>query len=185
MVSITTGRCNHVPAQVDDRSSSSLHDYPEHTGQYVENRGPRDYKLYSQISCPSDFLFKCNPVSVKYSVLNNILQIVSANWPSTTPYVKQICPKFAWIYDTVKDYNLPNFVGARVPISSGLNVPNWAELLSQYHDNELCHFLQFCWPVGYFSTTVPESVSDKKGRRIWPELIGSSVPILLMPPSLV
>lgn len=64
------------------------------------------------------------------------------------------------MYDAVRGANLPNFAGAKIPVPSGLVVENWVSLLVNYHDNELCHFLYFGWPIGDFSDKIPTSVTD-------------------------
>lgn len=81
------------------------------------------------------------------------------NWLVLTPKVRQELPHFAHLYDAVKNFNLPKFTGARVPVTYGLDIPNWVHLLTNCHENEICHFLQFGWPLGYFSDKVPESVN--------------------------
>lgn len=85
--------------------------------------------------------------------------MVSTTWPSIAEEARSVDPDFARLYDAVKKLNVPNFAGARIPVSSGLNIPTWVALLQQYHDAELCHFLQFGWPLGYYSQKVPESVT--------------------------
>lgn len=59
----------------------------------------------------------------------------------------------------VRSFCLPNFIGARRTVSSALNLPRWEELLRHYHDNEICFFLRYGWPIGYHSTKIPVSVS--------------------------
>lgn len=43
-------------------------------------------------------------------------------------------------------------------VQSGLNISNWVDLLKDYNDNELCHFLAYGWPIGFYSKTIPDTV---------------------------
>lgn len=112
-----------------------------------------------QIQPNMNFLKNCNPVRVDNSVLADIKRMVSTTWPVITPEARRAVPHFAQIYDAVKRYDLPNFAGAQIPVPSGIKVENWVNLLHHYHDNEICHFLQFGWPLGFYSEMIPESVN--------------------------
>ena len=43
----------------------------------------------------------------------------------------------------------PNTFTLRLPVPSSLNIPEWRTQLRKYHDQDLCDFLEFGWPVGY------------------------------------
>ena len=49
----------------------------------------------------------------------------------------------------------PNYQLARVPVPSVLNIALWRVLLQEYHDRIICDFLEFGWPIGYASHTLP------------------------------
>ena len=49
----------------------------------------------------------------------------------------------------------PNYVTARIPVPSRLNIPAWRFFLRDYHDNIVCDFLEYVWPIGYVRDTVP------------------------------
>ena len=49
----------------------------------------------------------------------------------------------------------PNYRVARIPVFSALNIAKWRELLQHYPDNVICDFLEFGWPIGYMSDTLP------------------------------
>lgn len=85
-------------------------------------------------------------------------QIFETSWPALTSQARESFPQFAQLYDSVKSHNLPNFLGARKIVPSGLNVSQWEKELTEYHDKEICHFLKFGWPVGYHLETPPVSV---------------------------
>ena len=46
-------------------------------------------------------------------------------------------------------------MGARLPIASGLNIPEWRKMLVDYHDNQIVNYLEFCWPADYTAGTSP------------------------------
>ena len=53
---------------------------------------------------------------------------------------------------------IPNYIGERIPVSSGLKIPAWRALLTDYHDKQLPDFLEFGWPADYSAETPPVSV---------------------------
>lgn len=154
-----------------DGSSSSL--------QCVRNRGKPTYcptgseQLRYNRSCSVKKLLNvCNPVTVSEEALSRIHVMLSTSWPSVTDEAKTAMPAFADLYQKVKSYNLPNCLGAKIPVISGLKIENWVELLKGYHDNELCHFLAYGWPIGYYSLKLPESVAKNHPSAVeYPEHI--------------
>ena len=49
---------------------------------------------------------------------------------------------------------------------SGLNIPEWRRRLTSHHDQELCEFLEFGWPIGYMKSTQPQSSSKNHGSAL-------------------
>ena len=49
----------------------------------------------------------------------------------------------------------PNYLVARVPVPSTLNISKWCELLQDYGDSVVCDFLEFGWPVGFMRSKLP------------------------------
>lgn len=79
-------------------------------------------------------------------------------WPHPTEEAFKQFPEFCRVYSKIKSYNLPNALGARIPVKSGLNIQQWQRHLGNYHDREICSYLQFGWPLGYSGTQTPQSV---------------------------
>ena len=78
----------------------------------------------------------------------------------------------------------PNYLVARVPVPSTLNISTWHELLQDYEDSVVCDFLEFGWPVGCMPTTLP--VFDLRTHRsalLFSErkFLSAGLPILLTP----
>lgn len=93
------------------------------------------------------------PIPYSQQAISKRKEIITTIWPSTTSAARLQFPEFCRVYDQVKSFNLPNFLGARLSLNSGLHVDVWRSKLAQYHDNEICTFLEYGWPVGYHSTT--------------------------------
>lgn len=137
---------------------------------YCQNTGSSPSEsLYSSsygssAYCPSGScalpLHMCNPLKVHVHVIEQLKDMITTNWPKPTPSAKSRFPAFCAKYEAIKAFNLPNALGARIQVESGLNVPNWISYLKDYHDNELCHFLAFGWPIGYYAPSTPVSVNS-------------------------
>lgn len=105
-------------------------------------------------------LHLCNPVHTDSQIISAISDIIDEFWPSLSPATIKCHPEFSSVYHRVKSFSLPNFLGAKIQVSSALKVGNWIRALTDYHDNELCHFLAFGWPVGYALSKIPTSVQN-------------------------
>ena len=56
----------------------------------------------------------------------NMLKLI---WPNTTPLHWEKFHEFKQIYNTVKSTTLPNYLSAKIPLTSGLNIPAWRQEL--------------------------------------------------------
>lgn len=101
----------------------------------------------------------CKPVDVQADVCDSLKNMFANNWPVPTPQAMDKDPVFCQLYNRVKARNLPNALGARVLVPSGLNIKAWINTLYEYHDNQICNFLAFGWPIGYYSSAIPKSVT--------------------------
>ena len=59
------------------------------------------------------------------------------------------------IYHAVRRTGLPNFIKARIPVPSALNIPAWRTLLKDYHDTTLVDLLCYGWPADYTADYPP------------------------------
>ncbi len=64
------------------------------------------------------------------------------------------------IYDVVSRSRLPNYLGARIPIPSGLHIAAWAEELVGYYDSQILDFLTYGWPLSYELPWPAEGASE-------------------------
>ena len=53
------------------------------------------------------------------------------------------------LHEEVKKYNLPNYLGARIPVKSQMNIQAWKVLLRDYWDQQLLQCLEFGFPLGF------------------------------------
>lgn len=97
---------------------------------------------------------------VDYKIVEAQKLIFQNMWPALSDDARRIFPEFASLYDSIKKFNLPNFLGARKTVPSELNLLQWELSLVNYHDREICHFLRYGWPVGYHLPTPPASVQQ-------------------------
>ena len=61
---------------------------------------------------------------------------------------------FITAHHVVASSGQPNYVSVRLPVPSRLNMKVWRALLRDYHDNVICEFLEFGWPLGYSLPTL-------------------------------
>lgn len=92
-------------------------------------------------------------------ILYKHIDMIRSVWPSVSESALQNFPSFATVYTEVLGFGVPNFLGAQVPISSGLIVEQWEQALQAYHDNQICKFLKYGWPIGFLADLPPESVT--------------------------
>lgn len=98
--------------------------------------------------------------TVDAEVLRKQSDIFRNEWPQPSPIAWKENPQFCELYQDIKSFDLPNFLGARRSLQSGLNLERWEARLYKYHDRELCFFLRFGWPLGYHKAQPPESVPE-------------------------
>ena len=53
------------------------------------------------------------------------------------------------IHALIKATGLPNYMQARIPIQSQLNVQVWKDLLNDYCDQQLLQLIEFGFPLGF------------------------------------
>lgn len=87
-------------------------------------------------------------------------QLISTIWPTPTAQAIQSAPEFFKKYVKIKSSEQPNYVAARLQVDSDLNLDAWDAALVNYHDQELCGFLRYGWPVGYHRSVPPTTTED-------------------------
>lgn len=86
-------------------------------------------------------------------------RVVSGKWPDITLTAKVKAPVHGAIYKVVKEHSVPNYLGARVRIPSGLKIEKWREYLEDYEDRQICDFLAYGWPINYTREKIPKTTN--------------------------
>ena len=81
--------------------------------------------------------------------------IIDKNWPLPSEEAFTVALYHMKLYYDVKMSSLPNYLSVRRQVPSDLNCDRWDDLLTDYHDSEICNFLRFGWPVTYTSPDLP------------------------------
>ena len=51
------------------------------------------------------------------------------------------------LHEEVKKFNIPNYLGTRIPVKSQMNIQAWESLLEGYWDRQLLECLKFGFPL--------------------------------------
>lgn len=144
----------HAPNLVDDEAA------PAHTGGFTVNflhEAPIGGKDSEYSKRPFSTASKINPAHKVDEQISAHIRRIKEFWPTPDAHARQSFPKFCKIYDMVKARVLPNYLGARIPVESGLHIHVWRDMLKDYHDIELCEYLEFGWPIGYHANDPPQT----------------------------
>ena len=69
----------------------------------------------------------------------------------------------------VRASGVHNFEGVRIPLlNNGLNFEHFKELLHGYWDVELCHFINYGWPIGHCGGTNCNAKKNHNGAKEFP-----------------
>lgn len=125
---------------------------------------PSDYQLPAQHTFqdtgPGSVNLDIPTPKVDPQLVDNQRLIYATTWPVLTEEAFNQYPDFAKLHTTVKSYNLPNLLGAKQTIDSGLCLDSWENELRGYHDAEMYHFLHYSWPIGYHRHSPRTSVAE-------------------------
>ena len=82
---------------------------------------------------------------------------------------------FVTLHNLVYASGQPNFLGARLPVPTSLNLSLWRSLLTEYSDVVVCDYLEFGWPIGYdYHGVLPCSdFRNHKGALDFPSAVDS------------
>ena len=68
--------------------------------------------------------------------------------------------EYMQIYDTVRSSGKYNYQQCRIPLPQPLHISAWRKRLHAYHDNIICDYLEFGWPIGFISDTRPSTIQS-------------------------
>ena len=69
--------------------------------------------------------------------------------PNNTDISTKVIADPIELHKEVKKHNLPNYLGARIPVRSQLNISHWESTLSEYWDKQLLECIRFGFPLGF------------------------------------
>ena len=91
-----------------------------------------------------------------------LLWMIQDFWVVHISFIQSVCALHVFTFSSFLDIHRtaaltgqPNYQTAQVPVFTTLNIAMWRELLSGYPDKIICEFLEFGWPIGYMSDTLP------------------------------
>lgn len=108
------------------------------------------------VNCIDNFQFSNQHVCT--NVLSQFSHMIHDFWPSPAPDAQCEFPEFMSQFLAIKATGLPNYLGAKIPVASALNLHQWDSALEFYHDNQICSFLKYGWPIGYLHSRPPVAV---------------------------
>lgn len=150
--------CHSFRDYVPDSVQETVHLYDAHRAKPSMNLTDMSLEFYQLSGRPHCVNPSIRFPRVDVNVLKNQQRIIASNWPTITDDAWRVDPELCELYTDVRSFNLPNFMGARRTLWSGLNLHRWEELLTDYHDSEVCFFLRYGWPMGYHCEDIPTSV---------------------------
>lgn len=119
---------------------------------------PQAFQQTIDISSSSISSHVSNVLHDSHDVISQFSSMVHGFWPSPAPAAEEQFPEFMSEFQAIKSTGLPNFMQAKIPVQSHLNIYQWELALQCYHDKQVCDYLKFGWPVGYLHSTYPVAI---------------------------
>ena len=85
----------------------------------------------------------------------------SLNLYAGTPIEWKNTPDILEAHKLIKASKLPNYVGCHITVKLGLNIKNWRHYLPNYWDQQLCHLLEYGFPLDFDRKCSLNSVEEK------------------------
>lgn len=145
----------HLPLSQSSASLSLLTNIPNKSLPLSSHSASFGYPHPTHTSISDDVFPSFTPQAIQRQA-----NIIADFWPVPDHTVRPQAPQFFAMYDEIKRVGLPNAIGARVQVHSGLNLSCWDSLLHSYHDREICLFFRFGWPVGFHASSPPVTVDS-------------------------
>ena len=75
-------------------------------------------------------------------------------WPDAGMQLRQT--EAGTVYTRVKATGVPNAIGAKIPITTGLNIGAWEKYLVEDSDQQLLSFIRYGFPSSYQGPPAPQ-----------------------------
>ena len=102
--------------------------------------------------------------------------------PSVTQEAWQDFPLYASLYSQVRATTSPNYLKAKVPVPSGLNISTWRQMLVDYPDLNLVDHLECGWVLDYTAAFPPVPTFMNHARA--DDIVQRVAPVLVLECSL-
>ena len=79
-------------------------------------------------------------------------------WPISLAKDWVTAMEYKVIFDQVRLTGMPNYIKAKVPVPSSLNINAWRTRLAKYSDESLVDHLEFGWPLDYTAPAPPTPI---------------------------
>lgn len=131
-----------------------------------------DVNITRDISCrrPFPYLYHKfrdtdNPSNITNMVISDNIQPPKLDWPPPGYMPSDLLS----IHRAVVNSGTYNFMSARIPLPTKVNVEYLREELNTYYDKEILQFLEFGWPISYMHRSLPNSKPrNHRGAKLYP-----------------
>ena len=72
-----------------------------------------------------------------------------------TQHFRSRYPVLVSLYEQVVQHKLPNYLGARTPVTDNFDQQVWDDLLQGHADRQVTQFMLFGWPTSFMGSTIP------------------------------
>ena len=76
-------------------------------------------------------------------------------WPTAVSKEFLEYQAFTEVYSRIKQTAVPNYLEAKIPVPSELNIRQWRLLLRDFKDSQLVEFLEYGWPLDFTAQKPP------------------------------
>lgn len=114
---------------------------------------------------PGDMMHLTDPVGTEITTQPRST-VIAPSLITTPTELSSYALHCVQIYNVVRSTGVHNYMGARIPVPSNMDIRNWRSLLCDYHDQALCDFLEFGWPVNYIRDNPPQASGSNHGSAI-------------------
>ena len=142
-----------------DDESKKIESQPLTNARFKEKGGTRSSGRVRVEACTNYDLSDYNIPTKKVGYLameNTDFQFVG---PHRLPVTIDSIDKCLQIANIIRNTGLPNYRMARIPLTSGLNIPAWERELQGYPDDRLLQYLKFGFPLSLIS---PDSLDNQE-----------------------
>ena len=138
-------------------NSSQTYPDPESTQSDVTGIVPELVPEYQKCEAQIGIKFGCVPLAPIYVYKGR-------------PKVWESVPDVLTAHKLIRDSDLPNFLGLRIPVETNLNVSSWRKHLVDYFDQQLPDLIEFGFPLDFDRTRdLQSTLVNHTSARLYPD----------------